>query len=132
MHKFRDKLHVYYDYIAGPIARVLIRLRVNPNQISVVGVLFNIAAAAFIINGHFVTAGILYITAGGLDLLDGLVARLSNQETILGAFLDSTLDRLSDGMVFAAIVYHLVTGGDAVTSSSERRWDQWAAVSQHS
>lgn len=117
MHKFRDKLHDYYDRIAGPIARVLVRLKVTPNQVSVVGGLFNVAAAAFIINGNFVTAGILYFSAGALDLLDGLVARLSNQETIFGAFRDSTLDSVSEGVVFAAIVYHLATGGDAVTSS---------------
>ena len=117
MHRFRDRLHLLYDRIAGPIARLLIRLKVTPNQVSVAGGLFNVAAAAFIINGNFVTAGILYFLAGGIDLLDGLVARLSNQETMFGAFLDSTLDRVSEGVVFAAIVYHLATGGDAIASS---------------
>ncbi len=117
MHRFRDRLHLLYDRIAGPIARLLIHLKVTPNQVSVAGGLFNVAAAAFIINGNFVTAGILYFLAGGIDLLDGLVARLSNQETMFGAFLDSTLDRVSEGVVFAAIVFHLATGGDAVASS---------------
>jgi CDP-diacylglycerol--glycerol-3-phosphate 3-phosphatidyltransferase len=117
MHKFRDKLHLYYDLVMGPVARLLVRLKVTPNQVSIVGGLFNVAAAAFIINGNFVLAGSLYFLAGGLDLLDGLVARLSGQETMFGAFLDSTLDRVSEGVVFAAIVYHLATGGDAVASS---------------
>lgn len=117
MHKFRDRLHLLYDRIAGPIARLLVLLKVTPNQVSVAGGLFNVAAAAFIINGNFLTAGILYLLAGGIDLLDGLVARLSDQETMFGAFLDSTLDRVSEGVVFAAIVYHLATGGDAIASS---------------
>lgn len=117
MHRFRDTLHAYYDRVVAPVARVLVRLKVTPNQVSVVGGLFNVAAAVFIINGDFIVAGLLYLTAGGLDLLDGLVARLSDQETMFGAFLDSTLDRVSEGVVFAAIVYHLATGGDAVTSS---------------
>lgn len=117
MHKIRDKLHLYYDLVMGPVAHLLVRLKVTPNQVSIVGGLFNVAAAAFIINGNFVLAGILYFLAGGLDLLDGLVARLSGQETMFGAFLDSTLDRVSEGVVFAAIVYHLATGGDAVASS---------------
>ena len=117
MHRFRDRLHLLYDRIVGPIARLLVRLKVTPNQVSVAGGLFNVAAAAFIINGNFLTAGLLYLLAGGIDLLDGLVARLSNQETMFGAFLDSTLDRVSEGVVFAAIVYHLATGGDAVASS---------------
>lgn len=117
MHKFRDKLHLYYDRVMAPLARLLVRLKITPNQVSVAGGVFNLAAAVFIINGQFVTAGILYLTAGGIDLLDGLVARLSDQETVFGAFLDSMLDRVSEGVVFAALVYYLATGGDALTSS---------------
>lgn len=117
MHKFRDKLHLYYDRVMGPVARLLVRLKITPNQVSLAGGAFNIAAAVFIINGHFVFAGALYLAAGGLDLLDGLVARLSDQETVFGAFLDSMLDRVSEGVVFAAIVYQLAAGGDALTSS---------------
>ncbi len=117
MHKIREKLHVYYDRVMGPAARLLVRLKVTPNQVSLAGGAFNVASALFIINGHFVIAGALYLTAGGLDLLDGLVARLSDQETAFGAFLDSMLDRVSEGVVFAAIVYYLATGGDALTSS---------------
>ncbi len=80
MHKFRDKLHVYYDRVMGPVARMLVRLKVTPNQVSMAGAVFNVAAAVFIINGHFVIAGVLYLTAGGLDLLerDGSVSGIAS------------------------------------------------------
>ena len=97
-----------------PVAAGLHRIGVSPNQVSVVGFAANAAAAALIVTGRPVLAGTLYLVAGALDLLDGVVARLAGRQTRFGAFLDSTLDRASEGIVFAALGYHFAAAGEAL------------------
>jgi CDP-diacylglycerol--glycerol-3-phosphate 3-phosphatidyltransferase len=63
---------------------------------------------------HLVAAGVLYLIAGTLDLLDGMIARLTGTPTRFGAFLDSTIDRFSEGVVFAAIGYRFALEGAAI------------------
>jgi len=77
-------------------------------------VLLNLVAAALIVAGNLWLAGVVYLAAGMLDLLDGVLARLAESDSRFGAFLDSTLDRISEGVVFAAIAYYLALGGNAV------------------
>ena len=72
------------------------------------------AAAGLIAASHPFAAGLLYLLAGLLDLLDGVLARRTGRATRFGAFLDSTLDRASEGLVFAAIGYRLAADGSAV------------------
>ena len=64
--------------------------------------------------GHFIAAGVFYLAAGTLDLLDGVLARAGGKPTRFGAFLDSTLDRASEGVVFAAIGYRFAAEGSAL------------------
>ncbi|MFO1350924.1 MAG: CDP-alcohol phosphatidyltransferase family protein [Gammaproteobacteria bacterium] len=88
-----------------PFVRLLVQFRISPNQLSVVGVLMAACAAAFLIAGYPIAAGTLYLFGSTLDMLDGALARLDNRATAFGAFLDSTLDRVSEGLIFAAIAY---------------------------
>ena len=97
-----------------PLATLLHRLGANANQVSVAGFALNLAAAALVTTGHFIAAGVLYLVAGTLDLLDGVLARAGGKPTRFGAFLDSTLDRASEGVVFAAIGYRFAAEGSAV------------------
>ena len=77
--------------------------RVTPNALTLGGLVLNVATVPLILTGHFIWAAVVLLLAGVCDMLDGAVARLSAQVTPFGAFLDSTSDRLSEGVVLLAI-----------------------------
>jgi CDP-diacylglycerol--glycerol-3-phosphate 3-phosphatidyltransferase len=86
------------------LVRQLARLNPNPNFLSVIGLSINIFAALLYGYGQFFYAGLVMIFANIFDMLDGRVARLTGRVTKFGAFLDSSLDRLSDMVVFLGII----------------------------
>ena len=101
------------------VARVLIRLKVTPNALTLTGMALTAAAGCCYAVGsgsagvrtprgaYLLVAGALLILSSACDMLDGAVARIGNCKTTFGAFLDSTLDRYSDFAVFAGIgVYY--------------------------
>ncbi|MGH9835665.1 MAG: CDP-alcohol phosphatidyltransferase family protein [Blastocatellia bacterium] len=90
--------------ILNGIVRLLARLNPNPNLLSVIGLGINIFAALLYGYGWFFYAGLVMIFANIFDMLDGRVARLTGRVTKFGAFLDSSLDRLSDMIVFLGII----------------------------
>jgi CDP-diacylglycerol---glycerol-3-phosphate 3-phosphatidyltransferase len=97
--------------VADPVARVLIGLRLRPNQLTVLGLLCSgVAAVAFALDLPR-WAGVWLILAGAFDILDGALARVSGRESPFGAFLDSALDRYSDMLVLSGIVFLFVRGG---------------------
>jgi CDP-diacylglycerol--glycerol-3-phosphate 3-phosphatidyltransferase len=91
----------------------LIESRLTPNAISVVGLGLNLVAAALVTQRLFFLAGIAFIVGSIMDTLDGRYSRMSGKGTLFGAFLDSTLDRVEEGVVLAAVAgYFAATGGD--------------------
>ena len=81
------------------------------------GVLLNLAAAFLIVENQLLAAALVYLVAGGFDLLDGILARLAKMATRFGAFLDSTADRISEGLVFAAIAYRFAHDGEPTAAA---------------
>jgi CDP-diacylglycerol---glycerol-3-phosphate 3-phosphatidyltransferase len=81
----------------------LIESRLTPNAISVTGLVGNLVAVALILEEHFVLAGLAFILGSLCDMLDGRYSRMSGKGTPFGAFLDSTLDRIEEGIVLAAV-----------------------------
>lgn len=108
----RDKLHGRASSALVPLGRTLARWGLSPNQITWTGVLLNVLAAGLIVTGSLAAAGIVWLFAGFLDLLDGSMARGQNRTSPLGAFLDSTTDRISDGVVFCALIHHFASLGE--------------------
>ncbi|MFZ4793564.1 MAG: CDP-alcohol phosphatidyltransferase family protein [Blastocatellia bacterium] len=92
--------------ILDAIVRTLIRLNPNPNMLSVIGLGINLWAALLYGFGRFFSAGLVMILANLFDMLDGRVARGTGRVTRFGAFLDSSLDRLSDTVVFLGIIIY--------------------------
>jgi CDP-diacylglycerol--glycerol-3-phosphate 3-phosphatidyltransferase len=91
--------------VADPVARALAGLGLRPNQLSCLGLVSSaVAAGAFAADQRRAGAACLAL-AGALDILDGAVARISGQVSPFGAFLDSVLDRYSDLLVLAGIVF---------------------------
>ena len=78
--------------------------RVNPNVLTVIGVAINVGCGLLFGFGYFFWAGIILIVANLFDMLDGQVARLTGRVTRFGGFLDSSLDRLSDMVVFVGLM----------------------------
>jgi CDP-diacylglycerol--glycerol-3-phosphate 3-phosphatidyltransferase len=81
----------------------LIESRLTPNAISVAGLIGNLIAAVLILEHHFVLAGIAFVLGSLCDMFDGRYSRMSGKGTPFGAFLDSTLDRVEEGVVLAAV-----------------------------
>ena len=117
MERFRDTLRLQLEWGFRPLAVLLMRFRVSANQVTIAGALLNVGAAVLVVTENLVAAGIVYLIAGAFDLLDGLLARLSERVTHFGAFLDSTIDRISEGLVLAAIAYHFARRGEAIGAS---------------
>ena len=92
----------------------LIESRLTPNAISMVGLLGNLAAAFLITQGEFFFAGLAFIAGSVMDTLDGRYSRMSGKGTPFGAFLDSSLDRVEEGIVLAAIGAEFAKRGDEV------------------
>lgn len=99
--------------VINPAIQGLIRSRISPNAITVVGTLVVIASAVGYGAGWVRLGGLLYLLSGVVDTLDGAVARGRGQTTKFGAFFDSTLDRLGDGATYTgiAVLYLLAPEG---------------------
>ncbi|MDE3130790.1 MAG: CDP-alcohol phosphatidyltransferase family protein [Acidobacteriota bacterium] len=81
----------------------LIESRLTPNAISLTGFALNLAAAGLVVGRLFFLAGVAFIVGSVMDTLDGRYSRMSGKGTQFGAFLDSTLDRLEEGIVLTAV-----------------------------
>ncbi|MDX6635284.1 MAG: CDP-diacylglycerol---glycerol-3-phosphate 3-phosphatidyltransferase [Solirubrobacterales bacterium] len=90
----------------------LIESRLTPNAISMVGLLGNLVAAALVTQRLFFLAGVAFVLGSVMDTLDGRYSRMSGKGTLFGAFLDSTLDRIEEGIVLAAVAGYFAVEGD--------------------
>ena len=90
--------------IIDAMVRWLARGHISPNILTFIGVAINVGSGMLFGFGRFFWAGIILIVANLFDMLDGQVARLSGRVTSFGGFLDSSLDRLSDMVVFVGLM----------------------------
>ena len=92
----------------------LIDSRLTPNAISLTGFVLNVAAAVLLFERWFFLAGLAFIIGSIMDTLDGRYSRMSGKGTPFGAFLDSTLDRLEEGVVLTAAGAYFASQHDQV------------------
>ncbi len=112
MSDLPDLRHRLAERFTTPVAKALSKTGVTPNTLTVVGFLVSIAAAVLVAREFFLAAGLVVLLSGAFDLLDGPLARATGKATRFGAFLDSTLDRLSEAAVIAGILaYYAYHGG---------------------
>jgi len=90
----------------------LIESRLTPNAISMTGLALNFVAAGLVLADKFVLGGFAFIIGSIMDTLDGRYSRMSGKGTPFGAFLDSTVDRIEEGVVLTAIAAHFAKLGD--------------------
>lgn len=92
-------------HVVDPAARGLLKLHLTPDVVTVVGTVGTVAAAfVFFTRGWFWVGTVVIAAFIFSDLLDGTMARLSGRSGPWGAFLDSTLDRVGDGAIFASLL----------------------------
>ncbi|QJD97809.1 CDP-alcohol phosphatidyltransferase family protein [Mucilaginibacter robiniae] len=114
----RTNLQLGIYKIIDPFVKVLIRIGLTPNAVTLIGFILNIGVAFVFIFGaeqkkrndlsSVAWAGGLLLFAGLFDMLDGQVARLGNMKSVFGALFDSVLDRYSELIMFFGICYYLV------------------------
>ncbi|MBP7960716.1 MAG: CDP-alcohol phosphatidyltransferase family protein [Caldilineaceae bacterium] len=98
--------------LAGPITAIIIRLQgtgITPNNLTSLGFFLTAISATLLLMGQLRWGGLLLIIAALFDMLDGSLARQTNQISSFGAFWDSTLDRYSESLTLLALVYYYVT-----------------------
>jgi len=121
------------------VGRLLFRLHLRPNHLTLCGLGVSLLAAACFVAGRTRLGGALLILAGLFDFFDGSLARASGQVTPFGAFLDSVIDRYSDLVVLLGIVVLLArtpnARGALVAMAGERLhppgWTEISAVCTH-
>jgi CDP-diacylglycerol--glycerol-3-phosphate 3-phosphatidyltransferase len=96
----------------------LIESRLTPNKISLTGFALNLVAAVLITQRLFFLAGVAFIVGSVMDMLDGRYSRMSGKGSPFGAFLDSTLDRIEEGVVLTAVAAYFAARGDELATGA--------------
>jgi len=112
-----DRVRLWTRGLASFIARWLDRAGFVPNALTVVGFLLMIPIGVVLALGHFRVGAVLIVLAGAFDGLDGALARLTNRVTSFGAFLDSTLDRYAEGVLYLGLLLFYLRSGDSLAAT---------------
>jgi CDP-diacylglycerol--glycerol-3-phosphate 3-phosphatidyltransferase len=96
----------------------LIESRLTPNAISLTGFALNVLAALLVWQTEFFWGGVAFIVGSIMDTLDGAYSRMSGKGTEFGAFLDSTLDRIEEGIVLTAVAGYFALSGNRVAAAA--------------
>ena len=98
-------------WLLEPLARLIIRTGISPNLLTVMGFVFTGGVAYVLATGHLQIGGVLLVVAGTFDALDGVLARLAGRKSRFGAFLDSTMDRFSEAVIYLGLLVHYTQHG---------------------
>lgn len=124
-----DRLRWLSTLIFTPVARLLLRLGVTPDAVTIVGTIGLMAGALWLFpTGHLFAGTMVIMVFAFSDVIDGTMARMSGRSGPWGAFLDSTLDRLADGALFAGLVIYFVRGDAFGIEPTLAMWGIGAAL----
>ena len=99
-----DLLRKRFGGTLEPIARLIGRAGVSPNVVTLTGVVLNLGVAWVLAQGYMRIGGLLVPLVSLFDALDGTLARLTGKRSRFGAFLDSTMDRFSEAIVYLGLL----------------------------
>ncbi|MCL2679285.1 MAG: CDP-alcohol phosphatidyltransferase family protein [Dehalococcoidia bacterium] len=100
------------SYVTVPVARTLARTSITPDILTWFGFVLTCGAAVLVLLGLPQWGGLVMLIAASMDMFDGALARQTGRVSRFGAVLDSTLDRLSEGVVLTAIIYAFAVDGE--------------------
>ena len=104
------------DYVERPVARLLARLGLTPNLVTLIGLAIAGAGAYTIAVGQWWVGGLIVLFAGVFDLFDGALARATGKASDFGALLDSTIDRVSEAVVLLGLLAFYLSANDDLGS----------------
>ncbi len=126
MYTLKEQLQKIAYKVLDPFIKLLIKLGVTPNMVTMFGFLLTLFSTVVLIYGAEVGdrnnhkfigyAGIIILIAGAMDMVDGRLARLNNQARPYGALFDSVIDRYSELVMFFGFCYYTVTQDYLLTS----------------
>lgn len=120
---FTTRFETWVRRRAEALMSAIGRIPITPNQVTVIGVALTLFAAVLVALGYLRWAGVVLVVAGTFDILDGALARSSGRAYPYGAFLDSTLDRYSEGAIYIGLAAYF-----ASTPGPLQRWLLLATV----
>lgn len=97
-----DKFRPIISYYLKPIIK---KLDINPNIITIISPFIAIIAACFFANKNILIGALFILLSGFLDVMDGAIARYHNKTSKFGGFLDSTMDRFADAIIYIGIIF---------------------------
>jgi CDP-diacylglycerol--glycerol-3-phosphate 3-phosphatidyltransferase len=106
-----DLVRKWMRWLLEPLARLINRTGISPNLLTVMGFVLTVGVAYVLATGHLQIGGMLLAVAGLFDALDGTLARLAGRRSRFGAFLDSTVDRFSEAVIFLGLLVHYTQHG---------------------
>ena len=109
---FDGKFRLAVDTAVKPIGAALRKTHMTPDVLTVIGLLIGAASAVAVGDGRMRLGLILVILAALPDLLDGALVKASNASSQRGAFLDSTVDRVTDALLLGGICWYFATTKD--------------------
>jgi CDP-diacylglycerol--glycerol-3-phosphate 3-phosphatidyltransferase len=109
---FSDNMRVWFRWYYHPIAEFLNRIGIRPNTVTLIGLAGTVGVAVLIAFGHLTWAGILLLVMGPVDAMDGALARLRNEASAWGAFVDAVTDRYSELFLFLGFLIHYLLQGN--------------------
>ncbi len=100
---FEARVRVFTQRIVGRIFR---NSAITPNMLTAIGLLLTLVVTATLVRGHLLIGGVLVLITSAFDMLDGALARATQRHSTFGAFLDSTVDRYAEALVFLGLLLH--------------------------
>lgn len=108
-----DWLRARFKWFTEPLGKLIMRLGVHPNVLTVSGLVGNVIGAVALAWGHITLGGVIILLMGPIDALDGATARARGEKSPFGAFVDSVTDRYSEAATFLGLlIYYLSQPGD--------------------
>lgn len=114
------RIRPYWDRYMRPVGAAIARTNVSPDVVTVIGVGIQAFAAALILQGRLLAAGLVTVAAGIADVLDGAIAKAQQRASKWGGLLDSTTDRLTDALIFLSLAW--LYGVSPDVADREGKW----------
>lgn len=109
---FTDQMRVRFKGLLDAIGRLLNRIGLMPNTMTMLGLIGNTLGAILLARGNMTWGGLLILAMGPVDALDGTMARLRGEPSEFGAFVDSVTDRYSELIIFGGLLFFYSQKGD--------------------
>ncbi|MGA9531152.1 MAG: CDP-alcohol phosphatidyltransferase family protein [Anaerolineales bacterium] len=112
-----DYLRVHLQHLLDPLGAFVNRLGIQPNTVTLLGLAGNLVGAILLSQGQLVLGGLIVVLMGPIDALDGVMARLRDEPSEFGGFVDSVTDRYSELTVLGGLLVYYLGQADELMSA---------------